>query len=196
MHGLLRRRPSASMAVACLALFVALGGVGYAAATIDSADIVNNTVASKDIKNRGIATKDISRRTVRALRGQTGPQGPQGPQGVQGIQGVQGAKGDSGATSIIAREAVVQNVGINNFGDATAQCQAGERLVGGGGGFTVNDTLDYGNLHTETATRLSSPVTASEDAPGPDSAPTGWRFTAQNTGATRDLHVYALCASP
>ena len=56
-----RIAPSASMIVACVALFVALGGVGYAAATINSAQIQNNAIKSVDIKNRGIAKKDLSR---------------------------------------------------------------------------------------------------------------------------------------
>jgi hypothetical protein len=56
---LLRHRPSASMVIACIALFAALGGVGYAAATIDSGDIVNNSVTSKDVKNRNLRGKDV-----------------------------------------------------------------------------------------------------------------------------------------
>jgi hypothetical protein len=54
-------RPSASLVIACLALFVALGGVGYAAATIDSGDIVDDSIRSKDVKNRGLRGKDVRR---------------------------------------------------------------------------------------------------------------------------------------
>jgi hypothetical protein len=42
-----------------LALFLALGGTAYAAATIGSADIVNNSIRGKDIHNHTIAGKDI-----------------------------------------------------------------------------------------------------------------------------------------
>lgn len=58
------RRPSAAMLVACVALFVALGGVGYAAATIDSGDIVNNSVRSKDVRNRGLRGGDLRKNTL------------------------------------------------------------------------------------------------------------------------------------
>jgi hypothetical protein len=58
------RRPSAAMLVACVALFVAMGGVGYAAATIDSGDIVNNSVRSKDVKNRGLRGGDLRKNTL------------------------------------------------------------------------------------------------------------------------------------
>ncbi len=41
---MLRRRPTPAMVVSLIALFVALGGTGYAAATIGSAQIKNNSI--------------------------------------------------------------------------------------------------------------------------------------------------------
>ncbi len=64
MKKLHRIRPSAAMTVACLALFVAFGGVGYAAATIDSGAIVNNSIRSKDVKNRGLRGGDVRKNTL------------------------------------------------------------------------------------------------------------------------------------
>lgn len=54
-------RPSPALVISCIALFVALGGVGYAAATgsIDGREIKNNSVASKDIKNSSIVGGDV-----------------------------------------------------------------------------------------------------------------------------------------
>lgn len=43
-----------------LAFFVAVGGVGWAAATIDSADVVNDSLKSKDLKNdKGVRSADV-----------------------------------------------------------------------------------------------------------------------------------------
>ena len=44
-------RPSPALIISIISLFVALGGVGYAAATgsIDSREIKNNSVRSKDV---------------------------------------------------------------------------------------------------------------------------------------------------
>ena len=39
------------MAIACLALFVALSGVAYAAATIGSADIIDGSIRNRDFKD-------------------------------------------------------------------------------------------------------------------------------------------------
>ena len=59
-------RPSPALVIACISLFVALGGVGYAAATgsIDGREIKNNSVASKDIKNSSIVSRDVRNSTL------------------------------------------------------------------------------------------------------------------------------------
>src|SRR4051794_39978866 len=47
------------MVVACVALFVAMSGAGYAAATIGSAQIKNNSIQGKDVKNSSLTGKDV-----------------------------------------------------------------------------------------------------------------------------------------
>ena len=59
-----RLRPSPAMLVAIVALFVALGGVGYAATTIGSEEIRNNSVQSVDVKNDDLLSRDIKDGTV------------------------------------------------------------------------------------------------------------------------------------
>jgi hypothetical protein len=66
MTRLLRQRPSPAMAVALISLFVSLGGVGYAAATIGSAQIKNNSVRTQDIRNGTIRGKDVRRNSLAA----------------------------------------------------------------------------------------------------------------------------------
>jgi hypothetical protein len=61
MKAMLSRRPSAAMVVALIALFAATGGVGYAAATIDSGDILNNSIRSKDVHNRDLRATDVKK---------------------------------------------------------------------------------------------------------------------------------------
>jgi hypothetical protein len=65
MSRIASRRPSASLVIACLALFVALGGVGYAAATIGSAAIVDNSIRSKDVRNNDLRGKDVRSNTLK-----------------------------------------------------------------------------------------------------------------------------------
>ena len=49
--------PSSLLAI--VALFVSLGGVSYAAATIGSAEIKDNSVKSKDVRNKTLVGKDV-----------------------------------------------------------------------------------------------------------------------------------------
>src|SRR5919109_1900954 len=58
-------RPSPAMVVALLALFVALGGGAYAAATIASRHLVNNTVRTQDVRNNSLRGKDVRNRGLR-----------------------------------------------------------------------------------------------------------------------------------
>ena len=81
------RTPSPATALSVVALFVSLGGVSYAAATIGSSQIKNNSVASKDIKNKTISTKDISSKARKALKGAKGPAGAAGKVGPAGPAG-------------------------------------------------------------------------------------------------------------
>ena len=58
------KSPSASTAVALLALFVALGGTGYAAAKLNGRNIKNKTIAGKKFKNRTVAGGKVKNRTL------------------------------------------------------------------------------------------------------------------------------------
>ena len=61
------RRPSASTAIACVALFVALGGVSWAFATgsIDTREIKNETILTEDIRKGGVRPDDIRNDSIR-----------------------------------------------------------------------------------------------------------------------------------
>lgn len=97
------RRVSSAHVIACVALFAALSGGAYAAATIGAGDIKKNAVRSKAIKDRSIQYKDISRRARARLRGTSsaGRPGPTGPRGVTGARGQRGPRGRRGTAGPI-----------------------------------------------------------------------------------------------
>jgi len=64
----MKSRINPSLLISMVALFVALGGVSYAAATIGSAEIKNNSVRSKDVKNGDLRGKDLKADTIGASR--------------------------------------------------------------------------------------------------------------------------------
>ena len=81
-----RARLTYANVVASLALFVALGGTGYAALqlpknSVGAAQIRAKAVGSSEIRDRSVRTADISRSARDRLRGQQGPTGPAGPSG-------------------------------------------------------------------------------------------------------------------
>jgi len=61
------RRPSPALVIACVALFVSLGGVsyGFASGSIDGREIKNGTIRNGDIANGTIVTKDLRNNEVR-----------------------------------------------------------------------------------------------------------------------------------
>ncbi len=97
-------------AIACLALFVALGGTSYAAAKLP-----RNSVTSKTVKNRSLLAHDFKRGQLpsgaRGPAGPTGAPGARGPAGPAGARGAAGPKGDSaGTTHVLPRGTIARGV--------------------------------------------------------------------------------------
>jgi hypothetical protein len=121
MHRFLRV-PSPSMVVACAALFVSLGGVSYAVATIDSGDIVNGSIRNRDFKDG-------------TLRGQEAKQDGFGPNAIKEqaldatkLKQVPSAQSADG----LVRQAVISNVGATVRGRliaSSAQTGTGQYQV-------------------------------------------------------------------
>src|SRR5215210_4800922 len=80
------------MIVALVALFVAMGGVGYAALKLPK-----NSVGSRHIKANAVSSSKIANGTLLPGDFKAG-QFPVGAQGVRGLQGERGLKGDNGST--------------------------------------------------------------------------------------------------
>jgi hypothetical protein len=149
-------RPHGAMIVACISLFVALGGVGYAAATIGSAQIKNNSIRSKDIRNNQVATRDIRNSTIRGtdVRNNT----------LTGADILESSLGPVPSANS-ANSAPIARVKTNTArgtapasggpGTATATCDQGLTVVGGGvqvddanNGFVIDDWPSAPNAFT------------------------------------------------
>ena len=69
MQSLFRRRPSASLVISVIALFVAMGGVGYAAVqipanSVGNSQLKNNAVSNSKIKDNSVNYKKIASHTI------------------------------------------------------------------------------------------------------------------------------------
>jgi hypothetical protein len=96
MRKLSARRPSPALVISIVALFVAMGGTGYAALklpknSVGSKQIRTGAVGSSEVKNGSLTKKDF-----RAGQIPAGPRGLAGPAGTNGINGHDGGTGPRG----------------------------------------------------------------------------------------------------
>jgi hypothetical protein len=85
-------------AIALLALFLALGGTSFAAATL---------INGSQIKPHSIAKNRLTNKAIKQLKGNRGPRGLQGAQGAAGAPGTPGTPGAQGPPGPGARWAAV-----------------------------------------------------------------------------------------
>lgn len=88
-----KRRLSYANVISSLALFIALGGVSWAAATLPA-----NSVGKRQLKNNAVTGEKVANGTLRAadFAGGVLPAGPQGPAGTAGAAGARGERGERG----------------------------------------------------------------------------------------------------
>jgi hypothetical protein len=179
----LRGRLTYANVMATIALFVALGGTSVAAVSlkrnsVGSAQIKNGSVVSADVQNNSLSGNDIKSLTGKDFKGGQLPQGAQGPPGPQGPAGA------AGATNVVIRTGT-KVIADNTPGGAGAQanCQAGERAVGGGSNLSAG--------YSDDTLQGSQPFT------GAAGTPNAW-YAVYVVGAhpSRTLTTYVMCVSP
>ena len=183
------------MLVALMALFVALGGTGYAAVKVTGRQVVNGSLTGADIRNGSIGLVDLAPGArmpgpagaagAAGTAGATGAAGAQGPAGVPGAPGAKGATGAAGATNLSVEGATV-DVAAGGIEYLSADCPSGKRATGGG---TYWDTTD---VVPGLITSDSSPLVGDDGT-----TPVSWGATMENTTAdVATAVVYVVCAAP
>jgi hypothetical protein len=87
------RRLSYANVISSLALFIALGGVSWAAVTLPA-----NSVGKRQLRDNAVTGKEVANGSLRAADFARGalPEGPAGPAGAVGPAGAAGPKGERG----------------------------------------------------------------------------------------------------
>jgi hypothetical protein len=126
----LRARLTYANVTATLALFIALGGTSYAAASlarnsvgsaqiranaVASSEIRSRAVGSSEIRDRAIALRDIAPSARTSLRGATGPAGPAGSTGPAGTSERAAINSGGGKVAGTARDNVNHPAGTNEY---------------------------------------------------------------------------------
>jgi hypothetical protein len=188
MNLLPRRRPSAAMIVALLALFVSLGGSSYAAVRIGSKQIADNSIRSKDVHNNDLRSADIEDGSLLA-KDFAPSQLPSGRQGPAGPAGPRGDKGEQGSPGVLKVYRVTEPITLaaNDSVRVLPYCDQGD--VATGGGYFLN---------TANKTDAQLDVEVFSNGPNTDRnvlIPPGWDIGIHNKTATaRDGFAWAVCA--
>lgn len=191
------------MVVACLALLVALGGTGMAAATqlaknsVGTAQLKDGAVSNPKIRNNAINSAKVASKSLlrsdfapgQLPAGPTGPQGPAGPAGPAGAAGAAGPAGVIGAITVRSQTvAVPGGVGENgayNTAEVQSLCASNERAISGGTGWSdSNAGLELWTQRLTPVLNASNQVIGFLGAGGNDS------------GQSSTFIVYALCYTP
>ena len=153
-------------AVAWIALFVALGGVSYAAIRIPA-----NSVGTRQLKRNAVVNSRVKAHSLTArvfkngtlLRGATGATGPEGPKGNTGSTG---PTGPAGATNVSVVASAPVTTPANSEATATANCPARSKATGGGAQ-ALGSTNDVKASNPSTASangRLALPAQPTRSA--------------------------------
>lgn len=197
------RRPSASMIVALVALFAALGGTGYAAATLSGRDIQKRSIPANRVVNNALGGGQIDESRLgpvptaqQALTAQTAASATNAGHAdnadnatnATNAQQLQGRD----ATRFLANSVQVHTAQVSvptgASGTITASCAVGEKGIGGGAAWMIPSS--------DTPTGLDAQLNSSFPLPagGGTAEITGWHAVGYNrTGTLRDLRAYVIC---
>jgi hypothetical protein len=186
MRKLVARRPSPALVVACLALFVSLGGTSLAVVnalprnSVGAVQLRNNAVNSPKVKNGALLAVDF-----KAGQLPKGDKGDKGDPGAAGSKGDTGAKGDTGpnpAATAIVRQAIGPSSSTTS--EALVSCQSDERAVGGGAAWSSSS----GGGNPAVITDMPTPG-------GAGTIPTGWRGVVRNMASVGTVtgRVFVVC---
>lgn len=182
--------------VACLALFIALGGASYAASELPAA-----SVGSKQLKKNAVTPVKLSPAAKQSLRGAAGPRGDIGPKGPQGDRGPKGEQGAAGISSVVTRYGPVRELPTAAATVSYATCNPGESVTGGGWSFVGGGgrpaTTDYYLSPDRPSIEIPGPGPSFFPAPNDGEAATGWLVGFENnTGSSFEFRSYVQCAQP
>jgi hypothetical protein len=197
----LRARLTFASATSLLAIFVALGGTGYAAITLPSNSvgpnqIKTNAVGGTEIRKNAVRSGEVKNLSLRLVdfRAGTFPAGPRGPQGPRGVPGVQGERGTFGDITVQFEQAAA-DLADGASASYNAFCPEGQIGIGGGfrGDLTDSEATNVGSSRPAMAPTNTEP-------PLDNGTLSGWRITVLNIpgGVTTGIRpeVWVVCVTP
>lgn len=198
-----RRHLSYANVMATFAVFLALGGLSYAATTLPA-----NSVGAKQLKHAAVTAVKVKTHSLLASNfapGQLprGPDGPPGSQGLQGPTGPQGPAGPTGQQGPTGSGGPAGPIGPRGFAGPTGATGppglSGLHVLSevfpspAGSNTTYSVTCPAGQNVTGGGVRLGGTQNLQESFP---SAAATWEATVDNATSTDStFSIYAVCAN-
>ncbi len=214
-------RPSPALVIALVALFVSVGGVGYAAATIGSAQIKNNSVRSKDIRNNDVRGSDVRTGTLEGSdlkdNGLTGTDVVESTLGTVPSANSAGTAGSAGSAGFAQSATKAGNADALG-GIPAGSYPRGVEIVTNDGNAVTPDPAKYdvaaatalcpagkkvigGGGSTQLVESSLDVLNAAIRSSNPDSSGTAWQVSAVESGDVDEevkpwrTRAYAICAT-
>jgi hypothetical protein len=172
---------------------------------VRSSDIKNETIQSKDLRDESVTTEKIATGAVSTAKLQN--------EAVNATKIESGAVGTAeladgavttaklapqlqGGPDVVVRTFLANTAGNNTLGEAEASCDAGEQLIGGGGGW-VNTTVPATSYKLTGTVSDNGPSNGSDQPIADGATPQFWHVSGKNTtGADARMLAYAICLQP
>jgi hypothetical protein len=173
--------------IALLALFFALGGTAFGAASfINGSQIKPHTIAKNRLTNAAIVQLK-GNRGPRGAQGAQGSRGATGAQGVQGNQGVQGVQGNQGPPGPVDLDYETASLTVAADADGLGQVPCPSNMVATGGGATTDPVSPAITINESDWINWALPPFVAN----------AWEASIHNGSASSaTLFVDVICASP
>jgi hypothetical protein len=210
----LRKHLTYANVCASVALFIALGGTGYAAIalprnsvgsrelrpdSVGASELRQDAVNSANVRDGSLGLRDLSgaaRTSLAGDEGAAGPPGPQGPAGAQGGKGEQGPRGEQGLPGV---DAVTMRAVVDNDASVFASSDGAHVTPLGAGDLVVTFTHSaVGCVYSATLARIAqgSNVDPPADRITVGLSGTGVRVRTYSgaTPTTSGFHLIVVCS--
>ncbi len=194
----LRPRITPSVVLASLALIVASGGTAYAAATIGSAQIKNDSIRSIDVKNGDLTRADIRNGTLRGFDIQDGS--------IQAVDLAPGVAGEGSRWALVDKDGAIIaqsggfsiNAAYPELPNTAAEGQPSNALRAAGNVYVnANENLDDNAITVSIALQNQTDQDGNGNTNGRASGPdANAEFSGEITATVCGIAGIVACAPP